>query len=103
MKVDWDHLQYFLVLARAKTLTNTARIIGVEHSTVSRRIHALELALGTPLFKREATGYELTLEGLALVPRVEQMEQAFYKSKNPTNLCKVVCELAHPKGLEQHF
>ncbi len=63
MKVDWDHLQYFLVLARAKTLTNTARIIGVEHSTVSRRIHALELALGTPLFKREATGYELTLEG----------------------------------------
>ena len=38
MKVDWDHLRFFLVLARAKTLTNTARLMGVEHSTVARRI-----------------------------------------------------------------
>ncbi len=45
MKVDWDHLQFFLVLARTKTLTNAARIIGVDvHSTVARRIQALELA-----------------------------------------------------------
>ena len=65
----------FLVLARTKTLTNAARIIGVEVRWL--RIQALELALGTTLFKREATGYELTLEGMALVPRVEQMEQAF--------------------------
>src|SRR5690606_20389441 len=77
MKVDWDHLRFFLVLARAKTLTNAARLIGVEHSTVARRIQALENTLGTQLFKREATGYELTSEGLALVPRVELMEQSF--------------------------
>jgi len=77
MKVDWDHLRFFLVLARAKTLTNAARLIGVEHSTVARRIQALESTLGTQLFKREASGYELTSEGLALVPRVEQMELSF--------------------------
>lgn len=77
MSVDWNHLRFFLVLARAKTLTNAARLIGVEHSTVARRIQALEQELGTQLFKREASGYELTLEGAALVPRVEQMEQAF--------------------------
>ncbi len=77
MSVDWDHLRFFLVLARAKTLTNAARLIGVEHSTVARRIQALEQELGTQLFKREASGYELTLEGAALVPRVELMEQAF--------------------------
>ena len=93
----------FLVLARTKTLTNAARIIGVEHSTVARRIQALELALGTTLFKREATGYELTLEGMALVPRVEQMEQAFLQIENHINLCKVVCELAHLRVLELHF
>lgn len=93
----------FLVLARTKTLTNAARIIGVEHSTVARRIQALELALGTTLFKREATGYELTLEGLALVPRVEQMEQAFLQIENRINLCKVVCELAHLRVLVLHF
>ena len=73
MKVDWDHLQFFLVLARAKTLTNAARIIGVEHSTVSRRIQALELALGTPLFRREATGYELTMEVFAINPDFAQI------------------------------
>lgn len=77
MSVDWNHLRFFLVLARAKTLTNAARLIGVEHSTVARRIQALEQELGTQLFKREASGYELTLEGAALVPRVELMEQAF--------------------------
>lgn len=103
MKVDWDHLQYFLVLARAKTLTNTARIIGVEHSTVSRRIHALELALGTPLFKREATGYELTLEGSALVPRVEQMEQAFLQIEKPNQPMQGRVRIGTPEGFGTAF
>ena len=86
MKVDWDHLRFFLVLARAKTLTNTARLMGVEHSTVARRIQALEQTLGMQLFKREATGYELTAEGKTLVPRVEQMEQSFLQIEKPNPL-----------------
>lgn len=103
MKVDWDHLQFFLVLARAKTLTNTARIIGVEHSTVSRRIQALELALGTPLFRREATGYELTQEGLALVPRVEQMEQAFLQIEKPNLPLQGHVRIGTPEGFGTAF
>ena len=82
-------------------MTNAARIIGVEHSTVARRIQALELALGTTLFKREATGYELTLEGMALVPRVEQMEQAFLQIENHINLCKV--RIGTPEGFGTAF
>lgn len=103
MKVDWDHLQFFLVLARAKTLTNAARIIGVEHSTVSRRIQALELALGTPLFRREATGYELTMEGLALVPRVEQMEQAFLQIEKPNLPLQGHVRIGTPEGFGTSF
>ncbi|MDV2440437.1 LysR family transcriptional regulator [Acinetobacter gerneri] len=103
MKVDWDHLQFFLVLARAKTLTNAARIIGVEHSTVARRIQALELALGTPLFKREASGYELTLEGLALVPRVEQMEQAFLQIEKPHQPLQGRVRIGTPEGFGTAF
>ncbi|QIO05857.1 LysR family transcriptional regulator [Acinetobacter shaoyimingii] len=103
MKMDWDHLYYFLVLARAKTLTNAAKIIGVEHSTVSRRIQALELALGTPLFKREASGYELTLEGLALVPRVEQMEQAFLQIEKPNQPLQGRVRIGTPEGLGTAF
>ena len=103
MKVDWDHLQFFLVLARAKTLTNAARIIGVEHSTVSRRIQALELALGMPLFRREATGYELTMEGLALVPRVEQMEQAFLQIEKPNLPLQGHVRIGTPEGFGTAF
>lgn len=103
MKVDWDHLQFFLVLARVKTLTNTARIIGVEHSTVSRRIQALELALGTTLFKRESTGYELTLEGLALIPHVEQMEQAFLQIEKSGSPLQGYVRIGTPEGFGTAF
>ncbi|MGL5160120.1 MAG: LysR family transcriptional regulator, partial [Acinetobacter junii] len=103
MKVDWDHLQFFLVLARAKTLTNAARIIGVEHSTVARRIQSLEVALGTPLFKREATGYELTVDGMALVPRVEQMEQAFLQIQKPQQPLEGRVRIGAPEGFGTAF
>ena len=103
MKINWDHLQFFLVLARAKTLTNAAKIIGVEHSTVARRIQALELALGTPLFKREVTGYELTTEGMALVPRIEHMEQAYLQIKKPHNSLEGRVRIGTPEGFGTAF
>ena len=103
MKVDWDHLRFFLVLARAKTLTNTARLMGVEHSTVARRIQALENTLGTQLFKREATGYELTAEGAALVPRVEQMEQSFLQIDKPHNPLQGRIRIGAPEGFGTAF
>lgn len=103
MKADWDHLHFFLVLARAKTLTNAARIIGVEHSTVARRIQALEQALNTQLFKREASGYELTLAGLALVPRVEQMEEAFLQIEKPHQPLQGRVRIGAPEGFGTTF
>ncbi|MDS7694147.1 LysR family transcriptional regulator [Acinetobacter soli] len=103
MKVDWDHLRFFLVLARAKTLTNAARLIGVEHSTVARRIQALESTLGTQLFKREATGYELTSEGLALVPRVEQMEQSFIQIEKRHDPLQGRVRIGAPEGFGTAF
>ncbi|NCU24742.1 LysR family transcriptional regulator, partial [Acinetobacter haemolyticus] len=98
MKVDWDHLQFFLVLARTKALTSAARIIGVEHSTVAQRIQALELALGTTLFNREASGYELTFEGLALVPQVGQIEQAFLQIEKPLQPLQGRVRIGTPEG-----
>ena len=102
MKVDWDHLRYFLILARGKTITNAARLMGVEHSTVARRIQALEQSLGMQLFKREATGYELTIEGLALIPRVEQMEQSFLQIEKPNPLQGRV-RIGAPEGFGTAF
>lgn len=103
MKINWDHLQYFLVLARAKTLTNASKIIGVEHSTVARRIQALERALGTTLFKREATGYELTIEGMALVPRIEHMEHAYLEIEKPIHPLEGRVRIGAPEGFGTAF
>lgn len=103
MRVDWDHLRFFLALARAKTLTNTARLMGVEHTTVSRRIQALELTLGTPLFKREMNGYELTKEGIELFPRVEQMEYAFFQIERPHIPLQGRVRIGTPEGFGSIF
>lgn len=103
MKVDWDHLRFFLVLARAKTLTNAARIMGVEHTTVARRIQALEQNLGSTLFKREAQGYELTHEGLELMPRVEQMEQAFFQIERVNTPLQGRVRIGTPEGFGTAF
>lgn len=74
--MDWDTLKVFLALARTGTLSDTARQLGVDHSTVSRRIGALENALGMKLFDRLPRGYALTPEGQGLLPRAEEVENA---------------------------
>lgn len=75
-RVEWGDLQYFLEVARCGTLTAAAKRLGVEHSTVARRIDRLESRYRTPLFDRRRDGYVLTETGLALLPRAEAMESA---------------------------
>ena len=74
--MDWDNLRYFLEVARTGTLVAAARRLGVEHTTVSRRVQALEKQLGEVLFAREAGGHRLTEAGRHLLPGVEAMESA---------------------------
>ncbi|SFE26783.1 LysR family transcriptional regulator [Paracidovorax konjaci] len=74
--MDWDNLRYFLELARTGTLAAAARRAGVEHTTVARRIQALEKQMGESLFAREAGGHRLTEAGRHLLPAVEAMETA---------------------------
>ncbi|MFT4241579.1 MAG: LysR family transcriptional regulator [Acidovorax sp.] len=76
--MDWDNLRYFLELARSGTLAAAARRTGVEHTTVARRIQALEKQMGAPLFAREAAGHRLTEAGRHLLPAAEAMEAAVH-------------------------
>ena len=75
--MDWDNLRFFLELARSGTLVGAARRLAVDHTTVARRIQALEKQVGTALFSREADGHRLTEAGRRLQPQVESMENAF--------------------------
>ncbi len=76
LTMDWENLRYFLELARTGTLAAAARRTGVEHTTVARRIQALEKQMGESLFAREAGGHRLTEAGRHLLPAVEAMETA---------------------------
>jgi DNA-binding transcriptional LysR family regulator len=61
--MNWDDLRLFLAVARTGSISGAARQLGVQHSTVSRRMRQLEVKLGTRLIERKKSGYELTLAG----------------------------------------
>lgn len=73
---DWDDLRFFVELARCGSLSEAARRLKADHSTVARRIAALEAALGTRLFDRMPRGYVLTAEGARLIERATGVEDA---------------------------
>jgi DNA-binding transcriptional LysR family regulator len=73
-KFNWDDISLFLTLARHKSLSQTARVLSLTHSTVGRRIKALESALGTKLFERAANGFLLSDAGEILLREAEGIE-----------------------------
>ncbi len=72
--MDWDHLRVFLAVARHGQLLAAARTLALNHATVSRRINALEEALGEPLFERTPVGSALTEAGERLLAVAERVE-----------------------------
>lgn len=74
--MTWDDLRYVLALAKAGSLAKAARALKVDHTTVGRRIEALEHDLGLTLFTRTPAGYVLTQDAQRLLPEIEQVEAA---------------------------
>jgi len=72
---DWNDLKSFLAIARSGRLTAAAARLGFDHSTLSRRLGALEHALKAKLFDRSPSGYTLTEQGRRLLPLAEEMER----------------------------
>ena len=70
---DWNDLRYFLELSRQGKLVRAAARLHVDHTTVSRRIAALEKELDVRLFDKSPRGYQLTDAGLRLLPLAEQL------------------------------
>ena len=63
MKLEWDDLRFFLVLCRHPSFVAAGHELKVTHSTVARRLTALEGTLGTQLFIRSEKGCRLTPAG----------------------------------------
>ncbi len=73
--MQWDDARMFLAFAREGSFTAAAKRLGVQHSTVSRRIHMLEKDLATPLVERRASGYVLTEAGEDLRTSATRIER----------------------------
>lgn len=72
---DWDNLRIFLAVASAGSVTAAASKLGVNQSTVSRRINGFEDELKVRLFERLSTGFVLTPEGEELQNRARRIEE----------------------------
>lgn len=73
-RLDWDDLRYVLAVARAGSLSEAARSLGVRHSTMLRRIDAVENKLQVRLFERLRDGYVPTEAGETMCRIAAQCE-----------------------------
>lgn len=72
--MNWDDLRHFSALASAGSLSAAARMLGVEHATVARRIASLEAYLGIALIDRRGRRWTLTTEGERIAAIADRME-----------------------------
>lgn len=71
----WDDFRLVKAIADSKGLTRAAERLGVNHSTMFRRLAQVEDALGVALFDRHRTGYVLTTAGEEMVALAERMDE----------------------------
>lgn len=86
---EWDDIRYFLAVARHGSVTAAAAILGVNHSTVSRRIQAFEKKHNAHLFERVPSGYAITqpgeniyLKALEIEQRAQDIERQLFAEDN---------------------
>lgn len=97
--LDWNNLRYFLAVAKHGSTLAAGRSLGVDQSTVQRRLVALEMQLGQRLVERLPTGYHLTEVGLAAIPLAEAvaasadaLEQSFKeRSRARLGIIRMTC------------
>ena len=75
-KIKWDDLQFVLAVAEGGSLAAAARALGVNHTTVLRRLIAFEERLGVRLFERHASGYRLSAESKHVLSTIRGIDKS---------------------------
>ena len=73
--MNWNDLNLILTLSEAGSPARAAEMLGLSHSTVLRRLNAVEASLGTRFFERLASGYELTEAGETALKRAKNVKE----------------------------
>jgi DNA-binding transcriptional LysR family regulator len=106
-RFQWDDLRYFLEVARAQSLLDAAAKLGVSHSTVSRRITALEADLSAELFEKKPSGYELSETGKYLFDYAQNIETGCIQLQDAvahaSSRMRTTVRLSVPEGFGCHF
>src|SRR5262249_22820505 len=84
----WDDIRVFLACVEGKSFRKAGDILGVNASTVARRVGWIEKRLGYTLFARLTDGLVISTEGDALVPSARLMEQSFQDVRRRMELPK---------------
>jgi len=74
--IDWSDYQAFLAIARTGQLTGAGKLMGMDATTISRRLRRLEAGLNATLFEQTREGQILTPSGERLLLAIEQMAHA---------------------------
>jgi DNA-binding transcriptional LysR family regulator len=104
---DWGNLKYFIEFGLRGSLLAVAQRLGVDHSTVARRIEALEQDLGVRLVVRLPRAYHLTPAGERVLELARQVEtsvgeiERFVRGADPLPAGSV--RLSGPPMLSSHF
>ena len=103
----WDDVRLFLAIHRERTLTGAARSVGLDASTLSRRLVALEELLGGRLFDRTREGLRPTESAELLLPAAEEMAAAHARfSQDASGFereAEGIVRLSVPPGIAEYF
>ncbi|MEZ5912024.1 MAG: LysR family transcriptional regulator [Paracoccaceae bacterium] len=73
---NWDDLRFALAVARSGSVSAAARVLGVNHATVLRRVASFEDRHGTALFEKSQRGYEVPDDRRRIVAALAEVENA---------------------------
>lgn len=73
--MDWNDLNLVLAICRSGTLSGAAKSLGINYTTVFRRINAIEKKLDVRLFDRQPTGYVMTDAGEVMKRSAERIDE----------------------------
>jgi DNA-binding transcriptional LysR family regulator len=90
--MEWSDFRVLLALARAGSVAGAARELRVDNSTISRRLAALEEALGAKLLIRGGREFAWTCEGRAVIEAAESMEAAATNAQRAVRASKLEVE-----------
>lgn len=73
--MNWDDARFFLAVCRTGSVSGAGKSLGVNHTTVARRIAAFEASFGTRLFDRHRDGYVMTQAAENMYDHALRMEE----------------------------